>query len=1145
MPKLVALNTAILTCLTQFSRGYFFLPFFKNRSHCQRAEQQPSAFCESIATAMISRTDSEIEYDVGPGDLDFNSPDVQADLNRIDPPDSAPPATVSQLRTSSTPTPLNVGDGGNQISGAPIPAANDLDVGTQQALITSLLSNPNVVNNPTLFATVLTSLLGNGSSVDPELLALVTQPSRAADSAADLVPPVAVAEPTEENFDEAQPVASSPATDSASPLVPPVAVVESTEAEFDEVQPAPTSANAPPSTPIRQRSPSVMIGEVEDDDIPRLKLLSLKRSPSVTIEEVEDADAPKLKLLSPKPSPKPTVSSSQTIDESPSEHSDALQQLYKDVNTLFGDLGRTLKIDPSVLIEKYVKRFNLGREQSLWNLYESYASAAENAMSELSRLKDTENHGVYEQFASQHEKDPKLKATVDQVRLVYPLFRKEHSDAKGRDLLLAWQSLEALDSVSGYQQKVDRRRVWEHHSRQLTEHFDMLRNVYQMHFFALGVGGQVNTDNGLHWAYTNYKSEGFAESSFLKSIEKLIAAYRTHVFHLTMKEFTDQELIDIAEAQGLTVSRDDRVPPSAQKDFTDQELISIAEARGLTLIRDDRVPPMPPSMTKATSSVNAPKPTNFKASKTVRIADPETASDNESSIQRLILGIAEECNVKFRRVGLPWNSLARDCYNQGIQIINFLLGVTLPWNMPEDAKTRWKGVKSLEKTEQFRLIESCNPGEHCLSFKQLTPAEIQANIEPIAILAPDANGHREHIIAKSIGELATLQSMTVKTEEQDSSMAEVGSDHPTSNETVRPRRTKTVQFPAPSSVAGSDDDIDELSHHSDTDDDIYGIKNLPDDDDEYSSSPSKVKRKRKNHKSTALEKGKGKAMKDPELTPKAQGSRTLQTTPTGSSILYSLPRYYPNTSSQPRRGSLPRTLPQPAAQSDPKTAQPTPAHWPKALPRLGVSQVKNARNTTTPAILAPTDFDFQPVFSKPPSTAVNEPRPLPRTPSLVSTSAHASSMAQSAASTVPSLTSTEPSLTIPRSTVGAAPSVAGASRNSGSATPSVGGAPCNSGSATARPRRVQASATPTVPPPQAQPSLPRASVPPPSTQPAVLNSAALQALSTNPMLLSTLLTVLQAQNGRLQGGTEGLFVAAQGGSHPTQDSEMSDAQDEH
>ncbi|KAL0062531.1 hypothetical protein AAF712_010570 [Marasmius tenuissimus] len=1060
----------------------------------------------------ISRTDSEIEYDVGPGDLDFNSPDVQADLNRIDPPDSAPPATVSQLRASSTPTPSNVGDGGNQISGAPIPAANDLDVGTQQALITSLLSNPNVVNNPTLFATVLTSLLGNGSSVDPELLASVTQPSRAADSAADLVPPVAV--------------------------------VETTEAEFDEVQPVPTSANAPPSTPIRQRSPSVMIGEVEDDDIPRLKLLSPKRSPSVTIEEVEDADAPKLKLLSPKPA----ASSSQTVDESPSvdaggsttpkscskggrptkEHSDALQQLYKDVDTLFGDLGRTLKIDPSVLIEKYVKRFNLGREQSLWNLYESYASAAENAMSELSRLKDTENHSVYEQFASQHEKDPKLKATVDQVRLAYPLFRKEHGDAKGRDLLLAWQSLEALDSVSGYQRKVDRRR------------FDMLQNVYQMHFFALGVGGQVNTDNGLHWAYTNYESEGFAESSFLKSIEKLIAAYRTHVFHLTMKEFTDQELIDIAEARGLTVSRDDRVPPSAQKDFTDQELISIAEARGLTLIRDDRVPPMPPSMTKATSSVNAPKPTNFKASKTVRIADPETASDDESSIQRLILGIAEECNVKFRRVGLPWNSLARDCYNQGIQIINFPLGVTLPWNMPKDAKTRRKGVKSLEKTEQFRLIESCNPGEHRLSFKQLTPAEIQANIEPIAILAPDANGHREHIIAKSIGELAALQSTTVKTEEQDSSMAEVGSDHPTSNETVRPRRTKTVQFPAPSSVAGSDDDIDELSHHSDTDDDIYGIKNLPDNDDEYSSSPSKVKRKRKNHKSTALEKGKGKAVKDPELTPKAQGSRTLQTTPTAS-----------------KRKPPPDTTPTGSAKR-PKNSATNTSTLAQGFTSFG-RIAENARNTTTPAILAPTDFDFQPVFSKPPSTAVNEPRPLPRTPSLVSTSAHASSMAQSAASAVPSLTSAEPSLTIPCSTVGAAPSVAGASRSSGSATPSVGGAPrssssaapsvggapCNSGSATARPRRVQASATPTVPPPQAQPSLPRASVPPPSTQPAVLNSAALQALSTNPMLLSTLLTVLQAQNGRLQGGTEGLFVAAQGGSHPTQDSEMSDAQDEH
>ncbi|KAJ8074964.1 hypothetical protein PM082_019291 [Marasmius tenuissimus] len=113
---------------------------------------------------------------------------------------------------------------------------------------------------------------------------------------------------------------------------------------------------------------------------------------------------------------------------------------------------------------------------------------------------------------------------------------------------------------------------------------------------------------------------------------------------------------------------------------------------------------------------------------------------------------------------------------------------------------------------------------------------------------------------------------------------------------------------------------------------------------------------------------------------------------------------------------------------------------------------ENAQNTTTPVTLTPMNFDFQLAFSKPPSTAANEPRPLPCTPYTISTPAHTSGTVQGAAGTVPSLTKVELSLNVPRSTVSAVPSISSASRSSGSAAPSVSGAPRSSGSVTAHPR---------------------------------------------------------------------------------------------
>ncbi|KAK1226977.1 hypothetical protein PQX77_010045 [Marasmius sp. AFHP31] len=712
-----------------------------------------------------------------------------------------------------------------------------------QALITSLIANPTLLSQPG----VLSNLLVAASS--------------------EAHPPSPI--PTSNSF------TPSPTADhtTAVPLSPPPPIqhlqteaYENEDTAADQL-PAPIAAELPVTTspsPRRQSNGVEAVGEEALDTKGSQRSPSPRNRRSASVEELVDEEAPNLQqpARSPRSLNKSRAKSPSSGGRPTKEQADAVRKLFTDVDATFGETAREFNLEAISLVDKYMKRFRLGREPNPWNLYEGFGIAPENSFFEMLRLKNTEHHKIYEMY----EANPQLRPTVDHLKKSWPLFQQEHGDEKGKDLLLAWQSLEAMDAASGACRKADRRRTFERLTRHLESWLDMLRNVYQMNFFAIGVGGQVNMDAGLHWGYTNYESKGFAEVGFLKSLDRLLGFYRSHVFQSTREQYTDQEVAMLAESRGFTVTRPGETEPPVR---TGDAPRSLLQATG------------PPTHSQASPSSRIVK-TGMKASKNAKDTNKadeanesgdETLSDQQ--LHRLVLGVAQQNNVKFSRSGmLPWNTFARECFNGGIQIQNYPLGVTLPWNMPDDKRLRKKGVRNLSKAEQVKLAAACTAEQNRLKFQTFPPAEIQANIRPIAILAPDEKGDRQMIFSENIKELADKK--LVKTEVDDSAMV-VDTPEELADARKSNRRTnRSIRLGSVDREDAEDDEIDELAGGltSDDNNDPFGIQSAQDDDDDDYGSPQKLKRKKITTK--AKDKGKAKAVATPPSTPPTPTPTTVR-----------------------------------------------------------------------------------------------------------------------------------------------------------------------------------------------------------------------------------------------------------------------------
>ncbi|KAJ8089559.1 hypothetical protein PM082_014815 [Marasmius tenuissimus] len=367
----------------------------------------------------------------------------------------------------------------------------------------------------------------------------------------------------------------------------------------------------------------------------------------------------------------------------------AIEQGFSKVDQAFRDLAVITKLEVPVLLARYYALVNDVKSAKFhnWNAYQSYAVDTENKAIELARINATN-----------------VDWEPGQLQIAYLAFMKAHGDEKGQEILKLWLSTKPLSET---QQKAQRRRVFENAIRQLESLGDRLRNLYQIHLFALMVGGQVQNDQSLQHVYEKFKSAGFSQKGYVMDAEALIAAFKTHVYEGTLKEFTDQQLIMMCELRGLTV--------------TGPGVNVAATATSAT----------------ATSSTSQKK----------------SSAKPDNGIQKVVLAIAEEEGITFPGNGLPWDKLGNKCLEMGLQMYNYPVGVLEPWNT---SKIRRQGIKNLPEEQQQALIDQCAADEeHRFSFRRVDFQDLNDGKIAILVFAPDEEGERKSTFADKVDSLKT------------------------------------------------------------------------------------------------------------------------------------------------------------------------------------------------------------------------------------------------------------------------------------------------------------------------------------------------------------------------------------------------------
>ncbi|KAL0573313.1 hypothetical protein V5O48_008634 [Marasmius crinis-equi] len=558
----------------------------------------------------------------------------------------------------------------------------------------------------------------------------------------------------------------------------------------------------------------------------------------------------------------PTSSSRRPGGRPTKEQAEIVASTFRDMDETLFNTASKLNSDPRSVLIRYLRRFNLGYKSNPWNHYESWARSPENVLMEMERLAGSEHDAVYQEFM----KNPNRKPTVDEMRLTWPLFQAEHGEEKAKDLLAAWNSVCEMDAGFVVQSKGERKRVWEGHVRRLNNFLDMLRNVFQMHVFAIGVGGQVNTDAGLHFVYQNYESEGppppFQSSN------------RTNLFlsRETKDQYTDQEIIAMAQKRGYSIVRDPNAPPTPAANAAPSA--SAPPKRPVSL--PPPVPPPPPPISTAGGALFqgalSPVPSS-NGDADVAMEDASGGDDSSGddgdrlgepnvNVQKALVALLAQCNLKLGKSNtFPWLSLPKECFRRGVQVLNFPAHVRLPWKGSAVGSQK-KGVKGLTPKHQRRLAAAINHPEFPLTFKVVSPIDLHTDVLPIMTFAPDSKGaQRQPIFAKDIASLDSLRTTKKKAAkrlklENPEPKIQVPPTTATNDGRARSKATKST------AVLESDDE-DELDGDDD-DSDIYGLQAMEHDDEEYQlGSEQSPKRKRGGGR---VNKGKGKA--DVDLTPK-------------------------------------------------------------------------------------------------------------------------------------------------------------------------------------------------------------------------------------------------------------------------------------
>ncbi|KAK1216954.1 hypothetical protein PQX77_020401 [Marasmius sp. AFHP31] len=346
-----------------------------------------------------------------------------------------------------------------------------------------------------------------------------------------------------------------------------------------------------------------------------------------------------------------------------------------------------------------------------WNEYQSYVIAEQNKAKELGRLDGTD-------LAWDGVSNP----TPEQIAKAWQLFKAEHGE-EVKNMMEMWAMVKEIVTS---QTQGERKRDFLSVQNQLINLINWVYNRYNIHIWAILAGGLSRSDQTFSLLCELNMCKGF--SQVLGVAPEVIA-------------------------RCLNVPCPPNDPSSYQNALkvSNQQFAAMGAMRGLKVTgpgvdEESPVSALPTSVLPPPSAASTPK--------------KQKPNPMKEDVRAVVKARIDECLAvlgrSFTRKTLPWSTLAHECIEVGVQVVNYPLSTLFPWEEPQTTKTAGKkpsnrGIKNLPPADQSRLVDACRADrQHRLSLVSADSILLENGDLPIFISAPDAAGNVTKRFAKDI-----------------------------------------------------------------------------------------------------------------------------------------------------------------------------------------------------------------------------------------------------------------------------------------------------------------------------------------------------------------------------------------------------------
>ncbi|KAK1217952.1 hypothetical protein PQX77_019374 [Marasmius sp. AFHP31] len=362
-----------------------------------------------------------------------------------------------------------------------------------------------------------------------------------------------------------------------------------------------------------------------------------------------------------------------------------------------------------------------------WNEYQSYAVDPEHKTKELGRLDGTDL--AWDGVAS---------PTSRQLKEAWRLFKEEHGLEEARAMMGMWSMMKGIITT---QTQGKHKRDFVGVQKQVIDLINWVYNRYNIHIWAILAGGLNRSDQTFSSLCELNASKGFSKVLGVEPNE-VGPLYQAHICFQNTLKVSNQQFAAMGATRGLKVTG-----PGIDEE-------PLVASLPTTLL--------PPPHAEATS----PK------------------KQKKEDVRAIFKARLDEClanlNCSFTMSGkLPWSTLAVECVDVGVQVLNYPRNTLYPWQdssgrsdttegsatatarssstksstakstKPTGKKPTNRGIKVLSPGDQARLIEACRPdNEHRLTLAVVDPIRLETGDLPVFVTAPDSDG----VVIKTVAE---------------------------------------------------------------------------------------------------------------------------------------------------------------------------------------------------------------------------------------------------------------------------------------------------------------------------------------------------------------------------------------------------------